>query len=186
MGNDRNRVCPVELARSLDNRVRAWLQNPATILAPYVHEGMTVLDIGCGPGFFTVEMAKRVGPRGTVVAADLQQPMLDLLAKKVAGTDLDRRIVRVRCDRDRLNVSGTFDFVLLFFMVHEVPDQPAFFRQVRAVLRDGGQCLLVEPKLFHVSRTAFARTTSVAATSGFSVSDGPRRRFCWSAVLRPA
>ncbi len=46
---ERNRVCPVELAGSLDNRFRRWLQNPRKILAPYVREGMKVLDIGCGP-----------------------------------------------------------------------------------------------------------------------------------------
>jgi len=50
--NDRhNRVCPVERAGVLDHRIRRWLQDPQKILRPYVEEGMTVLDIGCGPGF---------------------------------------------------------------------------------------------------------------------------------------
>jgi 2-polyprenyl-3-methyl-5-hydroxy-6-metoxy-1,4-benzoquinol methylase len=52
MESERNRVCPVELAHSLDNTLRRWLQNPKNILAPYIQEGMTVLDVGCGPGFF--------------------------------------------------------------------------------------------------------------------------------------
>jgi 2-polyprenyl-3-methyl-5-hydroxy-6-metoxy-1,4-benzoquinol methylase len=52
MESERNRVCPVELAHSLDNTLRRWLQNPQRILAPYIQEGMTVLDVGCGPGFF--------------------------------------------------------------------------------------------------------------------------------------
>jgi hypothetical protein len=47
--SDRNKhVCPVELAGSLDNKIRRWLQNPQKILASYLKEGMTVLDIGCG------------------------------------------------------------------------------------------------------------------------------------------
>jgi hypothetical protein len=52
MKEDKNRVCPVELAGSLDNRFRRWIQNPYKILSPYVKEGMKVLDVGCGPRFF--------------------------------------------------------------------------------------------------------------------------------------
>lgn len=52
MNEVKNRVCPVELAGSLDNKIRKWFQNPQKILAPYIKEGMKVLDIGCGPGFF--------------------------------------------------------------------------------------------------------------------------------------
>ncbi len=51
------RVCPVALSGSLDNSIRRWLQNPKKILSPYIKEGMTVLDVGCGPGFFSIEMA---------------------------------------------------------------------------------------------------------------------------------
>jgi 2-polyprenyl-3-methyl-5-hydroxy-6-metoxy-1,4-benzoquinol methylase len=59
--SDRNiRVCPVERAASLDNRIRRWLQNPQKILRPYIEKGMTVLDIGCGPGFFSIDMAQLV------------------------------------------------------------------------------------------------------------------------------
>jgi len=61
MEPERNRVCPVELAGSLDNKIRRWLQNPQKILDPYVKEGMKVLDLGCGPGFFSTAMAKMVG-----------------------------------------------------------------------------------------------------------------------------
>lgn len=56
-----NRVCPVEHAGSLDNKIRKWLQNPRKILQPFVSEGMTVLDLGCGPGFFSIDMAHMVG-----------------------------------------------------------------------------------------------------------------------------
>jgi Ribosomal protein L11 methylase len=61
---DALRVCPVERAGGLDNWVRRWLQNPRKFLAPYVSKGMTVLDMGCGPGFFSLEMASMVGVSG--------------------------------------------------------------------------------------------------------------------------
>jgi hypothetical protein len=48
MSDKNNRVCPVERAGSLDLSIRRWFQSPRKILAPYVKEGMTVLDFGGG------------------------------------------------------------------------------------------------------------------------------------------
>ncbi len=53
---------------------------------------MTVLDMGCGPGFFTVEMARKVGPSGRVVAVDVQEGMLQQQRKKIRGTALPSRV----------------------------------------------------------------------------------------------
>ena len=49
---DKNRICPVENAGGLDNGIRRWLQNPRKILGPYINEGMTALDFGCGARIF--------------------------------------------------------------------------------------------------------------------------------------
>jgi ubiquinone/menaquinone biosynthesis C-methylase UbiE len=186
MEPERNRVCPVELADSLDSRIRRWLQNPGKILAPFVREGMHALDIGCGPGFFSVEMAKMVGPTGRVISADLQEGMLEKVRQKIRGTTLEERITTVRCDEEAINVADRVDFILAFYMVHEVPNKEAFFHQVKAVLDAKGQLLLVEPKLFHVSRVAFASTLAIAERHGFAVHQAPRLPISWSAVLRPA
>lgn len=88
MGLGKTRVCPVEMAGSLDNRIRRWVQDPQKILAPYIAEGMTVLDLGCGPGFFSIDMAQMVGKSGRVIAADLQEGMLQKLRDKIQGTEL--------------------------------------------------------------------------------------------------
>ncbi|MBE0646437.1 MAG: methyltransferase domain-containing protein [Bacteroidales bacterium] len=88
-------ICPVELSGSLDNRARRWLQNPSKILAPYINPGVKILDIGCGPGFFTLEMARLTGSGGAVVAADLQQEMLEKVRQKIIGTELHDRITRL-------------------------------------------------------------------------------------------
>lgn len=176
-------MCPVELAGSLDSRVRRWLQNPRTILAPFIREGMTVLDMGCGPGFFTLEMARMVGARGRVIAVDLQEGMLNKLRAKIKGTELEHRITCVQSGTDTINVSENVDFVLAFYMLHEIPDKDSFFRQIKAILNPNGQCLLVEPRLFHVSRTAFERTTKLAENNGFTQQQGPRLFLSWTAVL---
>ncbi|MGA9120404.1 MAG: class I SAM-dependent methyltransferase [Bacteroidota bacterium] len=164
--------------------MRRWLQNPYEIVAPYVKAGMTVLDIGCGPGFFSIEIARLVGPGGKVISADVQEGMLEELGKKVRGTSLEERIKCVKCERTTINVSDMVDFILAFYMVHEVPDKNTFFRQLRSVLKEHGELLLVEPKLFHVSRKAFQQTTAVAEKSGFKFSPGPKLRFSWSALFK--
>ncbi len=184
MNNERNRVCPVELADSLDSRIRRWLQNPKKILAPYVREGMTALDIGCGPGFFSVEMAKMVGRSGKVISADLQEGMLRKLRDKIAGTELERRIDLVKCAKDGINVSERVDFILAFYMVHEVPDKNSFFGELKNILNERGEFLIVEPKLFHVSREEFELTKTLAEGNGFRADLGPRLPFSWSAILR--
>jgi len=183
MAAERNRVCPVELADSLDSRVRRWFQNPRKILGPFVSEGKVALDLGCGPGFFSVELARLVGPHGRVIAADLQQGMLDKLARKVEGTEYSPRIRLVKCDQSGLNIADKVDFILTFYMVHEVPDQPALFRQLFPLLNEKGRYLLVEPKLFHVSRGQFRDTLRHAQAAGFVSAPGPRLLLSWSAVL---
>lgn len=186
MAVKRERVCPVELASSLDNKLRRWLQDPRRILAPHVTEGMKVLDVGCGPGFFSIELAQLVGPTGHVISADLQAGMLEKLRGKITGTALEQRITTVQCRRDSINVSETVDFILAFYMVHEVPDKASLFQQLKSVLKAEGRFLLVEPKLFHVSREEFQTTLGIAERAGFRVTQGPKLTQSWSALLHHA
>jgi ubiquinone/menaquinone biosynthesis C-methylase UbiE len=176
-------MCPVERANLLDGRIRRWLQDPRKILSPYVREGMTVLDIGCGPGFFSIELARMVGDTGRVVSADLQDGMLQKLRTKIRGSELEARIHLVKCESDRLNISEKIDFALAFWMVHEVSDRKSFFAGLKAVLNERARILVVEPKLFHVSRRDFAVTIALAEQAGFVASQGPRLLLSWSAVL---
>lgn len=183
MKPDKRRVCPVERAGGLEIRFRRWLQDPRRILAPYLAEGMTALDVGCGPGFFAVEMARRVGPAGRVIAADLQAGMLEKVRRKIAGTDLEARIVLHRCAADRLAVAGPVDFALAFWMVHELPDPVGFFRELAALLKPGGRALVVEPP-FHVSKADFAETLRIARGAGFESAPPPRIFFGRTALLK--
>jgi ubiquinone/menaquinone biosynthesis C-methylase UbiE len=149
---DRNkRICPVELAGGLDNSVRRLLQNPQKILKPYIRAGMTVLDLGCGPGFFSVEIAKMVSDSGKVIAADLQDGMLE----KVIG------------------VTENVDFVLIFYMIHEVPDQGSLLRELKSILKPGGKIFIIEPN-FHVSKKSFEEMTNKITDMGFEILDRPK------------
>ncbi len=180
---DPKRVCPVEHAGHLDSRLRRWLQNPHKILAPYLTSGMRALDIGCGPGFFTLDMARLVGPAGRVIAVDIQQGMLDRLKRKIQGSELEDRIELNLIEDARLGRLGPIDFCLAFYMVHEVPDQSAFFKEIHSLLNSGGLALIVEPPL-HVSKKDFAATIRTAQDAGLSVADRPKMFFSKAVLLK--
>ena len=184
MNNDRNRVCPVKLANSLDNNIRRWLQNPQKILSSYVKEGMKVLDVGCGPGFFSVELAKMVGTSGKVYAVDLQEGMLQKLRDKIYGTPLEQIIQLIKCEKDEIVIPDKVDFILAFYMVHEVPDKDRLLVTLKNFLNENGELLIVEPKLFHVSKKEFASTIEKAEAAGFKAAKGPKLPFSFSSVLR--
>ncbi|MGB3460067.1 MAG: class I SAM-dependent methyltransferase [Halobacteriota archaeon] len=172
---DKNkRVCPIKRAGGLDNRVRRLLQNPQKILGNYVKEGMTALDLGCGPGFFSVEMAIMVGESGLVIATDLQEGMLQKLKNKIRGTEIEKRIKLHKCEEDKIGVTENVDFVLAFYMVHEVPDQKKFFEEIKSILKAKGKALIVEPKLFHVSKGAFKEAIKKAKEIGLEPVEKPR------------
>lgn len=183
MNTERNRVCPVALAGALDTKIRKWIQNPQKILSTYVHAGMIVLDIGCGPGFFSIELAKMVGENGKVIAADLQEGMLQKLSEKIKGSELEERIVIHKCERDKIGIVEKVDFALAFYMVHEAPDQDIFFDELKSILKENGRMLIVEPRLFHVSKKDFELTVRKAAQKGFQVGQGIKLLFSWSAML---
>jgi ubiquinone/menaquinone biosynthesis C-methylase UbiE len=184
MNNERNRVCPVELANSLDSKIRKWLQDPQKILSHYVKEGMKVIDVGCGPGFFSIELAKMVGAYGKVYSVDLQEGMLQKLRDKIYGTPLERIIQLIKCEKDEIVVPDKVDFILAFYMVHEVPDKDKFFATLKNLLNDRGEFLIVEPKFFHVSKKEFATTISKAEAVGFKTAEGPKLPFSFSSLLK--
>jgi ubiquinone/menaquinone biosynthesis C-methylase UbiE len=183
MGIRKKRVCPVERAGSLDSRLRRWVQNPRKILGPYIREGMTVLDFGCGPGYFTIDIALMVGKSGRVIAADLQQGMLQRLKDKIKETELEERITLHKCEENRIGLLEEVDFVLAFYMVHEIPNQEEFFREIESILKQEGMLFLVEPP-FHVSKAGFEETIKKARGAGLEPMQRPKILLSKSVILQ--
>jgi ubiquinone/menaquinone biosynthesis C-methylase UbiE len=176
------RVCPWWLAFTFDNPFRRFLHDPEDILGSFVAEGMTVADIGSGMGYFSIAMAKMVSSTGRVIAEDVQQKMLAIMRKRAAKAGVAERIYPVLGAYDDIKINEPLDFVLAFWMVHEVNDIRRFFSQVEAVLKEGGKVLYAEPKL-HVPEYRFLEILDHAQAAGFRINDGPRIRISRTAVL---
>ena len=175
-------VCPAEFAGSLDNSFRRWLHKPQKILGPYIKQGMSVLDLGCGPGVFTVEIAKLVGESGKVVAADLQEGMLKIVNGKITGTALEKRVVLHKCQENSIGLVEKMDFILAFWMVHEVPDHERLFEELKSILKPGGKLFIIEPRI-HVTRMAFEKMTAGLIRIGFQITGRPKIFFSRAILL---
>jgi len=175
-------VCPWWLCFTFDNLIRKLFHNPENILAPYVREGDTVLDVGPGMGYFSIPLARIVGDKGKVIAADVQAPMLAALRKRVQKQGLEGHIVLHLCKPDSIGIRDPIDFALAFWMVHEVPDRNKFFHEIRLLLKPTGKLMLAEPTI-HVTRPMFEETLRRAEEVGFVVTENPKISMSRTAVL---
>jgi ubiquinone/menaquinone biosynthesis C-methylase UbiE len=165
-----NHVCPVWVGYILASPIRKYFQDPNKILKPYIQKGMTVLDIGCAMGFFTIPMAHMVKVDGKVICIDVQDKMLMALKKKALNEDVFERIDPRLCQSNDLGIvdlENQVNFALAFAVLHELPDIPTFFSQLYPVLKSDARFLIAEPK-GHVSESQFAETLSIAEKSGFA------------------
>jgi len=180
-----HRVCPWWAGYLLASPLRRLVHDPAQLLGPYVFEGMTVLEPGPGMGFFTLELARRVGPRGRVIAIDVQPKMLEVLVRRARKAGLADRIEARPTRDDRLGVEdcrGQVDFALAFAMVHEVPQPRLLLAEIFSALKAGARLLLTEP-VGHVTREEFEATLALAKELGFGLESRPAIRRSQAAVL---
>jgi len=179
-------VCPWWLGYLLASPLRRLLQDPVEILNPYAEEGMTVLDVGCGMGFFSLPLANLVGEKGRVVCIDLQEKMIKGLLARAERAGLADRIDARVCSGSSLEVSdlaGKIDFALAFALVHEVPDKDILFSEIHRAMKPAGKLLFAEPR-GHVSKQDFERTVSLAQRMGFGVIRDLKIRRSHAVLLR--
>lgn len=176
------RVCKWWYAYTFDNKIRTLFHKPERIVGPYLQEGMTAVDIGCGMGYFSIAMARLIGDSGRVVSVDLQQKMLDVLHKRAVKAGVANRIALHRCEKDKIGMNCEADFVLAFWMVHEVPDAAKFLSEIHSILKPGGKFLIAEPKL-HVTRSSYDETLRFAVQAGFEITASPKVAFSRASLL---
>jgi ubiquinone/menaquinone biosynthesis C-methylase UbiE len=126
----------VDRVKFLMSKERVQQHNPETVLSEAgIIEGMTVADLGSGPGFFTIPMAQRTGEKGLVYAVDSNQAMLDGLEENIAKSEVNPNIIKkVNCDVCHTGIpKESVDLVFFANVLHEVTDKVAFFKEVKRI-----------------------------------------------------
>ena len=178
-------LCPAWLSFTLTNILRRMAHDPARILGPFVRAGDTGLDIGSGPGFFTVPMARLVGEQGLVVAVDIQSKMLEKTRRRAEKAGVASRVRLHLARKNSLGLTLEADFALAFWMAHEVDDLDRLFAEILGALKPGGLLLLVEPRA-HVPGRRFEEIVAAAVSAGFEPRETGAIRLSRAVLLRPA
>jgi ubiquinone/menaquinone biosynthesis C-methylase UbiE len=179
---DTERICPPSELKKLNNPLRGLAHGPRRLCRPYVKTGDTVLDLGCGGGFFTVGLARLVGEEGRVIAVDCQREMIEFTRETVEKKGLLDRVTLHLCRSDDLALEGvSADFALAFYVVHEVPDRRAFLAQLARLLKPGARFLVIEPK-GHASPRDLTEIIAEAEAVGLNV-ERPLRVFLSRGML---
>jgi ubiquinone/menaquinone biosynthesis C-methylase UbiE len=175
-------VCPWWLCFTFDNPFRRIFHDPIAILSPYVQQGDTAIDIGPGMGYFTIPLAEIVGSTGSVIAIDIQPKMLSALISRAQKKSVADKIKTHLASPNSIGFNEKADFILAFWMAHEVPDQRRFLSEIRNLMKPEGLFLLVEP-VIHVSKKNFARAIETAKELGFVIKESPKIRMSQSALF---
>jgi ubiquinone/menaquinone biosynthesis C-methylase UbiE len=142
-----------------NNRREGWQRVPDILVALGVVPGARVADVGAGDGFFTVQLARAVGPGGRVIAEDISHEALDRLRARLADevlTNVD--VVQGELDDPHLP-SDSLDGILIVNAYHEMDQFAAMLGHLGRALKPGGRLVLVEPLDPRLRGEARARQT---------------------------
>jgi len=175
-------VCSVRHAYLFDNFLRRIVHNRRKLFSPYLKPGMIAADIGCGFGFAAIGMARLVGPAGKIIAADVQQEMLDMTMKRAHRAGVDQIITPHLCQPDQVGIEEKLDFAVTFWVVHEMPDAGGFFTEMVSTLKPGGKYLLIEPP-HHIDKEVMTAFVESAQNIGLRLAGYPRVGFSMAALF---
>jgi len=174
---------PMEKASTLESRLRLFLQNPRIVLKKYIRSGMTVLDLGCGTGFFTLEIAKLLNNNGKVIASDVQKGMLELLKQKLRNNELQRLIKIHHNQENALCLTERVDFILAFYSFHEMKYIDSIILDLTRIVKPETMIFISEQK-FHVSKNTFNKIIEKMKNSGFEIYERPVVFFSRTVIMK--
>jgi len=181
MNIEKTHIFSSDKAHKLDNKVRRFLQNPFNILSPYVSKGMTVLDYGCGNGYFSIPLSQMVSNSGKVYSVDIQTEMLNKLTAKLLALNISN-VTTIHKSEEKLNLPVFIDVAIAVYVVHEIPDQHLFFKEIIDSLKPKGKLIVIEPN-FIVSKQRFKKSIEIAKQAGFIESERLNVLFSKSLLL---
>jgi SAM-dependent methyltransferase len=109
-----------------------------------IKRGTTVADIGAGEGYYTIRLAERVGPKGRVLAQDINRGALDRLGERVTREQLDNVAIKEGAVDDPRLPDNSFDRIFMVHMYHEIQEPYAFLWRMRPALAKHGEVIVVD------------------------------------------
>ena len=138
-----------EFARALLAHERKEWQDPEKILPQLgLKAGMVVADLACGPGYFTIPMARAVGLRGRVYAVDSSKVMLGYLSSNIERSKIGEKVIRIiKSDITETRIpSSSVDIVFLVNILHDSPDRASLFSEIRRVSKQNSELVVIDWK----------------------------------------
>jgi len=136
-------VAPPQTSREVSRE--GWQRVPEILKALAIGEGSVVADVGAGGGFFTVRLAELVGPKGRVLAVDIEKGIIRELRNRVEKEKLGNVEVILGAVDDPKLPPGELDAVLIVNAYHEMTEHQAMLDHIRRALKPGGRLVLLEP-----------------------------------------
>jgi len=169
----------IDRVKFLMSEERKLWHNPETILQRAdATKGMTMADLGSGPGFFTIPMAQITGEKGLVYAVDSNQNILDNLKENIAKSGVNPKVIKiVKNDVCHTGIPNeSVDLVLFANVLHEVADRKAFFQEVKRISKITALIVDVDWKKIQTehgppleSRLSEDEANQILSESGFTV-----------------
>jgi len=130
---------PAFVVRFIDNPLRRRIQPPAQVVDWVGIRGdMMVLEIGSGPGTFTIEAASRIGGEGKLFAVDIQPSVIKALDDRLQRDRVTNVETEVASVYDLPFMDNSFDRVFMVTVLGEIPDKEKALVEIRRVLKEDG------------------------------------------------
>jgi ubiquinone/menaquinone biosynthesis C-methylase UbiE len=181
------------IAHLADPARDAWQKPDEVVAALGLRPGQVACDVGAGPGYFTLRLARAVGPAGRVYAVDVEPKILDALRERLAASGLRNVTPVLALADDALLPAAACDVVLIVDTYHHFPERAAYLGRLARALRPGGRVVNIDyqkratpvgPPLDHrLSRETFL---AEARSAGLVVAEEPAiLPYQYFVILRP-
>ena len=169
----------IDRVKFLMSEERKQWHNPETILKETgITKGMTIADLGSGPGFFTIPMAQLTGEKGLIYAVDSDQTMIDGLKENIAKSEVNPKTIKiVKSDVCHTEIpKESVDLILFANVLHEIQNKKAFFKEVRRMSKPTAHIVDVDWKKVQTEygpplkeRLSENEVNQVLTENGFSI-----------------
>lgn len=138
------------IAKMEDPSRDEWQKPDEVLRVLALRDGATACDIGAGPGYFALRMARSVGAKGHVFAVDVEPRILDMLRERIAKAGVRNVTPVLALDGDPLLPPASCDLILVVDTFHHFPDGVAYLKRLVEALRPGGKIVNID---FHKRET---------------------------------